>query len=302
LWNKDPIDKYDLYEQKNFDLVLFDEINNIECDGETLIINHTKKIHLSSTDISNYFVEKLEALRKCQSRSRKKLYEKFFKKSEAIKQIQSRDHSLLFLIQFLGMILFIYTFIFLPFSLYVSNLTIGINIIIFNIISIYLLIIGLSLFAHKRIYKNNEKFYLFLFSLLLSPVSSIHALHAITKDIALNPDWIIQSADLLSSDMLKKILIKEIKRVHLSKGKSSGEKLIPFLQFKESQYFQLLKKTGLTQDEVFAKPNKKDLTAFSYCPFCETDFLKGVNTCPDCNLDLLDYDDSMNKQNEITTP
>ena len=289
LWNKDNVDEYDLYEQKYFDLVLFDEIEKIEYDGEILKINGLKKIHLGSTYFAKYFLKKIETLKDCSPESRGKVCEEYFKKPKDMKKVMTRHHYLFFLIQFSETVLFVYTFIFLPCFLYLDT-PFKFNYIIFNIITFYVLIIGLSLYAHKKICKNNEKFYLFFFSLLFSPVSAIHALHMITKDITLNTDWIIQSADFLSPEKLKQNLIREMKRIHFSKEKNNSKDLMSFLQFKERQYLPLFLKAGLRQNKILAPPVKNDLAAYCYCPFCETDFIKGVDKCPDCNINLINYD------------
>ena len=68
------------------------------------------------------------------------------------------------------------------------------------------------------------------------------------------------------------------------------------LKFKEKQYLQLLKKAGLRQNEVFNCPDRNDFIAYRYCPFCETDFLKGVDKCPDCKINFLKYDGITSKK------
>ncbi|MCD4675846.1 MAG: hypothetical protein K8S18_07590 [Desulfobacula sp.] len=297
LWNKDDLGDCDLYEQIHFDFLLFDEVEKVECDDKDLIINGSKSVHLGSSHIANYLAKKIEILKKCSSKSRRKEHEAFFESSEDSTKTITNHHNLLFLLQFFGSVLFVYTFVILPCCLYL-NTPLRLNSIISVIVFFYAIVTGLSLYAHNKICKKHKKWYLFFISLLSSPVSSIHAMHMITKDMTFGFDWVELSAYLLPPGSLKTILIKELKRIYFSKEICKSKDLMSFLQFKEKQYLPFLLNVGLKHNEILESRYKNDLTAYSYCPFCETEFLKGVYKCPDCNIKLLKYGNSQKVDNK----
>lgn len=289
LWNKDDLDECDLYEQKHFDLVLFDDVEHVESDGAVLTINASKKIRLSSSALANYLAEKIDHLKKCSPESRNKEYKAFFSSPEEIKKTRIRYNGLYLLIQFLGTVLFMYTFLFLPGFLYL-NLALRFQFIIAVIVLFYVLAVGISVYVHNKLCKDTNKNVLFFLTLLFSPVSSIHSIHMITKDMSFSFDWIALSAYLLPQKSFKNILANELKRIHFSKEKCSDTDLMSFLLSKEKQYLPFLYDVGLKHEEVFVMPANGDSTAHCYCPFCEEGFQKGVDTCPDCDITLTKYD------------
>lgn len=289
LWNKVDIDDCDLYEQKHFDLILFKDLEKVESDGAALKINDSRNIRLSSSTIANYLAEKIDHLKNCSPESRNLEYKDLFDSPEEIKETKNKYLSHFFLIQLLGTVLFINTFLFLPGFLYL-NLALRFQFIISIIVLFYILTFGSSLYIHNKVCKDTNKKVLFLLTLIFSPVSSIHSIHIITKDMSFSFDWIALSAYLLPRKDFKDILVNELKRIHFSKGKCRDTDLMSFLLFKEKQYLPFLHHVGLNYDEIFVKSASTDSSAYCYCPFCEAGFQKGVDTCPDCDINLSKYD------------
>jgi hypothetical protein len=289
LWNKDDIGDCDFYEQKHFDLILFDAVEKVACDGAILKINDSKKICLSSAALANYLAETMQRLKDCAPETRNKEYNALFDRPEELKKTRACYNGLLLVLQLLGTVLFLVTFLFLPGFLYL-NLALRFQFILFIVILFYTLAAGIALYVHNKVCKDTNKNILFLLTLLFSPVSAIHAIHMITKDMSFTFDWLALSAYLLPPESFKNILVNELKRIHFSKEKCSAADLMSFLRFKEKQYLPFLHDVGLKPDEVFVMPAGIDSTAYCYCPFCETGFQKGIDTCPDCDITLTKYD------------
>ena len=292
IWNRDNFEKNDLYEQKNFDLISYEEIEKYESDGNLLILNGNRKLHFNSYHAADYFRKNIAELVKQPKKIRKKIVNELYEKPETANQIIAHHPTLFLIIQFLGTMLFIYTFLFLPSVLYLG-FPLKLHVLLIIIFLCYILTVYVSFYVHRKICLSREKNYLFLMSLIFSPVSSIHALHLITRDMVLNLDWLISASCLLPPDIFKDILIRELKRIHFSKESNKDVGLKTYLVFKEKIYLSLLKEAGIGQEELINPPEKNDSGAYSYCSFCGAEFVEGVELCPDCNIALKVYGDAL---------
>lgn len=289
MWKRDHFAENDLFDQKNFDLITYEEIEKCESDGNLLVLNGNRKLYFNSYHAADYFRKNIDELIKHPKKIRQQFVNEFYEKPEPVNQIMAHHQSPFLTIQFLGTLLFIYTFLLLPSVLFLG-LPLKLNVLLIIIAVCYVFTIGLSFYAHKKICKSREKKFLFLLSMIFSPVSAIHALHLITRDIVLSLDWLIPASSLLSPDIFKPQLIKELKRIYFSKKNNNGSNLDSFLAFKEKIYLALLDEAGLKQSDIFLPPERKDSVAHSFCPMCDAEFMKGIEKCPDCDIALKEYD------------
>jgi hypothetical protein len=97
------------------------------------------------------------------------------------------------------------------------------------------------------------------------------------------------SAALLDADDFRDILAKELKRVHFSKMKCKDQHLLEGLKLREQYLHRFLPIAELATEDLFKQPSKIDINATCYCPLCETEFTEGIETCPDCGIELKSY-------------
>ena len=71
--------------------------------------------------------------------------------------------------------------------------------------------------------------------------------------------------------------------------KCNDQELNECLKLKEEYLYRFLPIAGLEVDDIFKQPHKQDINAAGYCPFCEVEFVGGVDVCPDCNIELVAY-------------
>ena len=291
LWNKAGFEENDLYCKHCFDSIPYEEIESIKCDGNLVVMNGSRKLHLNSSHHAEYLKNKIYEVKKKSGKHRKKLIDEIIERPEPANQIMAKHQFMFLMIQSLGTMLFIQIFIFLPGFLYLG-FPLKLHMLIWIIAACYVLVAGFSFYSHRKICKSCGKNLLFLFSMIFSPVSAIHTLHLITRDIALDLDYAIPASYLLSPEAFKKYLKKEIKRIHFSKEMDHGRSLASFLEKKEHQYFSLLEKAGLKQDDIFKPPLRNDPVAHNYCPFCGAEYMDGIKKCTDCSIDLKEYEGS----------
>ena len=73
---------------------------------------------------------------------------------------------------------------------------------------------------------------------------------------------------------------------HFSILQGDNDDLTESLRVREKCLGEFLSIAGMSPEEVMTPPPKYDSEAHSYCPLCETEFLQGVDVCPDCRLSL----------------
>ncbi|MBN1904969.1 MAG: hypothetical protein JW927_07720 [Deltaproteobacteria bacterium] len=292
LWNKDNLEEHDLYEQKYFDWISYKDIEKTECDGSNLILNGNRKLPFNTFHAADFFRKKINDLKKNPKGPGEQIINELYENPEPVNHIISKNRFLFLEIQYLGAVLFIYTFLILPGFLY-SDFPLKFNALVIILASCFVLIVGISCYAHRKTGNPREKNILFTLSMIFSPISTIHAMHLITKDMALNLDWLIPASCLLSPDAFKDILIKEIKRIRYSKEKIHESSLDSFLLYKEKIYLSLLEKAGIKQDDIFKTRQSNDSIARCCCPFCGAEFMEEIEICPDCSIPVEMYEDTV---------
>lgn len=204
---------------------------------------------------------------------------------KAIQKFSSKPKDLLSIIEFLGALIFIYIFVLIPAGLYFEQ-TFYLKFLIIATTSVYILEIFLSSwFLQDRIKLSIDSIGM-LIHLLFFPVSVIHVAQNLARLVFASSDWVAISAAFLSRDDFRKVIRKELKRLHFSKVKCKDNELFECLKLKREYLHRFLPIAGLAIEDLFEHPVKQDINAAVYCPLCEVEFVEGIDLCPDCNMNL----------------
>jgi hypothetical protein len=281
----------DLYKIEDFYFVSYQDIGEIEADGKIIKIGKKTAIKTPSLITSNDLVSTIKEFKGLDSSKRFKRVQSILSESfdlGAIRRLKSCYSELFLFLKTLCCFMFVNTFILLPLVLYSSlYLYISFTIIAINIILSYLLILGLTYSGHKKIYKAErlQRVYTLL-SLLFLPVTAMHALSYLTKDLYSRFDYLTVASTLMPSDAFRELARKELFRIDYLISQIEDTDLISFLNLKKNHLHHLIRENGLSIEDVFATPEKHDEMALSYCPYCLCEYTKDLNECPDCGIKL----------------
>jgi hypothetical protein len=143
---------------------------------------------------------------------------------------------------------------------------------------------------HRQLYpKEVRERGLMILSAVFSPITAIHILHHLTRDMYHRFDSLTVAAELLKRDEFKEQMRKELQRIHYLRARGMDESLNQFLDLKERTLERLRNDLGIPLEEIIAAPKKQDPLATSYCPLCRIEYRSGFNTCSDCQVPLKEY-------------
>ena len=285
LWRKGEIGPLDLYEPRNFVFVEHASLAGVKRQHEKLIISDSLALPLGDEALVGHVADWLKEMARLGPESREQAPLVFTGPASAAEQALTAHAPLLNLVRLSGLALFVAVFLLLPAALYLQvDLRLGVVGVL--ILFLYLLALGTALAAQWRIDRGRGRLAKLLLILLCSPVDAMHALHMLTRNLALGADWLELAARLLPSDRFREVLRREMKRLLLSRERCDNPELLAWLTAMEARYQPLLPAAGLTTDAILAPPERSDAAAGCYCPNCENEFLPTIATCPDCNLTL----------------
>jgi hypothetical protein len=291
IWNKIELSDFDLYESDSFDYIPFEEIANVECDGPRLTINHNMSFDLYTSVLSNFIAEKILSLTSTPLAKRGNEINYYLTKDNdlnELKKVAPNSDKLLSGLEILSAILFVNIFALIPAGIYFER-AFQIKFSLILAISIYFLVIILSFWHLQRKSKLSLNSVGLLVHLLLYPVSAIHVVQSLTRHSLTSFNFVAVSAYFLGADDFRKILKKELKRIHFSKLKCDDKELTACIELNENFLHQFLPKAGLVIEDLFEQPRKGDFNAAGYCPLCEVEYIEGVKICPDCDIRLTVY-------------
>lgn len=280
-----------VYAEDDYQFISYKDINTIGVDGKEVTLNGEKYIKAPSTIIANIIKDRIIGFKTIKPSKRIKKVRKIFKETFDIDKINSLNRSYSYYIkyiQILSLFLFFNMLILLPLALY-SNIYLFINIylIISYIIFTYLIVLFLTFYVHKKIYKNEKKPRLFsLLSMIFLPVSAMHAIHFITSDLYANFNCLAVARLLLPSDIFINLVRKEISLIEHKKIVVDHSDLLEYWELKMTFITNLVIKSGLTVDSVLAVPSKQDENATCYCPICLAEYISNHGKCSDCRVQL----------------
>ena len=282
-------------EINHYNSLEYKDITEVRTDGKDVTINGEKLIKTQSPIMAGQLSKIIESLKISDPSERGKKIKGFLEKTINLEEIRliNTNHQKIFLwLEILCILLFVFWFIELPILLY-SNLFFfpTIYILLSYIAILYVLIIVLSIFAERRIYQNRRKGSFALLSLILSPVSAINAVSSFTRDIYAEFDYLAVAAELLPQNSFKGLIGTELARVSNLRNLAHNSDLEEYWRIKEECLHNLLAKVGVPLEEIFTAPQKRDVSAETYCPVCNAEYRSGFNSCSDCGVPLKAYND-----------
>jgi hypothetical protein len=293
LTNDDPYECAS-YQAEDFHFIAYQDMTLVEVDGKEVKINGKVFCKTSSPIRARNIMHLIQKLKGMNSSERLEEIQAFLAEATDLQKIgvlrRSQADSIFYL-RSSSSILFATTFIVLPFVLY-SKLYAYVDLHLFLIFMglNYLFILILAFSLHRRIYDATVGQAIYaLLSILLSPVSALHVVSKLTREMYARFDPHALAAELLPLDSFRGLIRKELYRIRQTKVQDYSGKLIESLTLKENSLLALLAEHGTTVHELLAPPKKQDEGASSYCPFCRAEYRSGFNICNDCNVSLQEY-------------
>jgi hypothetical protein len=290
IWNKSELSDSDLYDSSSFYHVFFNEIINVECDGSLLTINNELSIDLYLSLTANKIAERILFLKQTPSAKRLSEISAILENDADLKEIiiTSESNNLATLMELLGALLFACIFALIPAGLFFEQVF-YLKFYMLLTACVCFLIIFLSYWHLQKRFKLSMHSAGLLLQLLLFPVSAIHVSQHLSRHRLAAADFVVASAALLDTDDFRDILTKELRRIHFSKMKCKDHHLLDGLNLKEQYLHRFLPIAELTIEDLFKQPSKNDISAASYCPLCEIEYIEGIEICPDCGIELIAY-------------
>jgi hypothetical protein len=282
------------YRAEDFHFLAYQDMTLVEVEGREVKINGNVFCKTSSSIRAGNLMRLIQKLKGMNPSNRPEEIQAFLAEATDLQKIRALRRSpsdSIFYLKSASSVFFTATFIMLPFVLY-SKMYAYFN---FHLLLIfmglnYLSILILAFSLQRRIYdaKIGQAIYALL-PILLSPVSAIHVVSKLTREMYARFDPHALAAELLPLDSFRGLIRKELYRIRQTKVKDDSGKRIEFLTQKENSLLALLAQHGTSVHELLAPPKKQDETASSYCPFCRVEYRSGFNTCNDCNVSLQEY-------------
>jgi hypothetical protein len=286
-------DRYEieLYNAEEFTFLPYKDITKIEADGGTVRINGKAIVKTPSHSVARNFVNFVNELKGLDPSRRFKRIKSLLSEAFDLQGAVSLklSHAKLFLyLKILCGFLFLNTFVLLPLVLY-SNLHAHINIYVVAvyIASSYLIIVVLAHVGHKRIYggEKGQRIYT-LFSLVCLPVSAMHVMGYLTRDMYSRFHYLTTACALMPPDTFGELARKGLYKIEYLASQIKNSDWIESLDVERTNVRTLLKKAGLSIEALLSVPEKQDELATGYCPYCLCEYTKDVNECYDCGVGL----------------
>jgi hypothetical protein len=207
---------------------------------------------------------------------------------KALKEKYAKDFALL---KVLCAIFFVNLLILLPLILYTElSLSLNLPVLFLGLGLNYLVILIMAYWTHRQLYpKQVRQRGLMILSAVFSPITTIHILHHLTRDLYHRFDSLTVAAELLKRHDFKDQMRKELQRIHYLRARGVDESLNQCLDLKERTLERLRNDLGILLEEISAAPQRQDPLAISYCPLCGIEYRSGFDTCSDCQAPLREY-------------
>ena len=276
----------DLYGLDAFDFFSFDGNPAIETEGSLLKLDKRSTIDLHSPVVAQQTTNHLAAVSKLPEEERGPEIEKWVRSKYDVTEIKNTwqaSSQYFSVLDIMGAMLFMAAFVLLPSILYIP-LPIHLPLFLVWMLLMFaavLLISGIYLTRSRNPADGGLRRIL---SLILSPATAAHPVHHFTKHLFYSYDVLAIAAAFSQPSEFRKQLKQELKRLHFSIHQNGNPDLVECLQLRRTCLNGFLDIAGMSPDDVLTPPSQRDPSAHSYCPLCETEFLKGVNGCPDCGI------------------
>lgn len=276
---------------ENIHFISYQDINRIDVDGKDVNINGNKFIKAPSPITANIIKDKIKEIKTIKPAKRTQKIKKNTEKALGVEKIGERNQlysSDLFNLKLLCAFFFINTFIILPLILYTYlYLFVNIYLIVAYIVLSHIIIVLLTLFIHKKIYKREKRQRLYvILSMIFSPFSVAHATSYITNDLYAHFHYLAVAWLLLPSEIFVNMARKELTLIELRKSLIKEADWFEYWEINETSIKNFLKKAGYSVQKVLSSPIKKDDSATCYCPICQAEYVGEIEHCSDCGIKL----------------
>ncbi len=282
------------YEASDFYFVRYTDLNTIEAKGKTVKICEELELNTPSPLAAVHIATFLNDLRMLYPAERLDRIHAFSAETgnlAEVKGLVGRYSTLLFYLKLLGCVLFVLIFVFLPMLLY-SNHYSNTRLVLLSLYMglSYLVILILFHLLHKRIYGNESGHVYAMLAMFFSPVTAIHALNALTRDLYSRYDHLTVAMEFLPSKVSRDLVRREITQINYAKHQNPNSTFFESLKLREEAIRNLLSTAGLSIHDVLTSQKKQDDSAGCYCPVCGVEFRPGFNRCSDCGVPLTKYE------------
>ena len=273
--------------------VKYKEIEEVHSDGKDVVINGEKLIKTQSPIIARQFSDVIKNLIVSDPSERNKQIRLFLESKidlEKIRSIKTSHLKLFFWLEIVCILLFVFSFVELPILIYFDLFSFfNIYILLIYIAILYFLVLVLSIFGERAIYQDRRKGSFALLSLVLSPVSALHAISNFTRDLYAEFDYLAVAAELLPKNIFMDLTGRELARVSNSREMARNSDLEEYFVAREECLHGLLGEVGVPVGEILTDPQKRDISAETYCPVCKAEYRSGFTSCSDCGVRLKAY-------------
>ena len=287
--NKDCLNNV-IAEIKDLDFISYGDISYIQIEGKNVRINKSKIINTACSNVAKQYVDFLKELMVLEVSERREKIREFLENATDLKEI--RNITSIYLnyshyLQILCSTLFICTFIVIPLTLY-SHLYLYISMfsLLFYMACVYLMTFMVAYLAVRRLYKPVSVNLGTILSMFLSPITAVHVLSNLAREIYLPYDYLAVAAELMPGDKFKYLISSEFERIAIFKDSCSRDDLKEYFFLKEICLGDLAAKLGIRMKEIMASPEKRDRWADCYCPVCRAEYRVGFRECSDCGVTL----------------
>lgn len=282
------------YKAQNLNFTTYEDIVKIEAEGKVMRINGESIIRFPSDTNAKQMTELIRQLTYLEPSGRHERIRTFLDETLHLPETHTnkRAHWSLNYVKILSSFLFVYVFGILPLILY-SGLSKYINLPVFVslLVLLYLSILVMAYVVRRKIIGTTTSLRTFA-SVILSPVTAVHILKELTKEIYVRFDYLAIAAVLLPSPAFQSEMRRELLRIIHTKEEEQNADLKEFWSLRENMLRSLLTETGIEMQELFSAPDRQDPSATSYCPLCLNEYTVGATKCVDCGLYLREFTDS----------
>lgn len=289
-WKKALLDEHALYLAEHMTFLPYEKIDTVQYNGNQLVINKNEKQRFDSPATAGFIEGKIRMLCMNPDNNRRDVPATLTKTESELNKIRGLKQDVLTntkVLDILSFVLFMGVFGYLPLIIYFGLKPDHRVLILFLLV--YVSIVFLSVY-YARSAGEQDRTVSILGTLILSPVTAVHASQHVHKKMFYEFDYWAMIAGLLSKGHIKACYRKEIHRVLYSIDASRRDDLRNCLKERLTYLYDLIRVAGLRKSDILKPIQKSDHMAEMYCPLCENQFVEGIEVCPECQIGLRHLD------------
>lgn len=281
------------FHRDDLHFVPYSDLHTVQADGKTIRINGAFTIKAPSPIFSRSLAGRVQKLREAEPQEREGIQRKAIEEMTDMGKLEAmREEYATYLRPFslLCSVLFLCVFIIVPSVIYLG-LEINLLPLLFFVVPAYFLVVAMSYLFYRRFYPSSgEEMIYLLLSVFLLPVSALHVISRLTRQMYSSFDFIAVASLLISKDALRDLMRKELQRIHHAKQGDFSPDLREYWLAREDVVHRLMKRSGFSPEEMWREPARKDRFAERYCPLCDAEYRGGFEICAECSVNLKEYE------------